>query len=297
MATPTIPLLPRWSAGISSTPFSTGLGGDCFAIYFNAATGAVEGLNGSGRSPIELSEEKLKAEDRNRTGDALHPLSVHSVTVPGAARGWEDTLRRWGSGRKTMQQLLQPTITMAIEGVPIAPLTAESWARSESLLLKQNSLPCVLLPNGRAPAAGQLYRNPELAASFQVLASQGGADEFYSGRIGQSIISCLRERGSHMQLSDLTSHRSTFPTPICVRFKGVDVWEIPPNGQGITALLALNIINEMEKKAEEEEAVAAATMAEKATTRGHHAASTSTPAAAVAGSGSAAAISPPIPSL
>jgi gamma-glutamyltranspeptidase/glutathione hydrolase len=172
---------------------------------------------------------------------------------------------------------------MALEGVPISPLAAEQWALSAELLRRQNpdsnsssssgsSSSCPFLPGGKPPAAGDVFRNPDLADSFRVLGEEG-ADAFYSGRIGQSIVASLSQRGGLMTLQDLTSHTSTFDTPVSVDYKGVRVWEMPPNGQGITALLALQMLQQLEEQAAQqqqlpqaqsssEQATAAAALAE-----------------------------------
>ena len=237
-------------------PCSTGLGGDMFAIYYDASNRRVSGINGSGRAPFGLDETKLKPEDKNRRGDGLHPMSVHCVTVPGAAKGWEDVHKQWGSKKLSFIELLQPTIDLARNGTPLSPLTCESWHRSSETLRRVNNVtpsnPCVLLPNGRAPAVGEIYTNVDLARSMEEL-GRDGAEAWYAGRVGQAIVGECKARGSFLEMEDLTRHESTFPTPIKVNYKGVDIWEIPPNGQGLTALLALNILTALDEKAEKQQ--------------------------------------------
>ena len=218
-------------------PGSTGLGGDCFAIYYDAKTKAVSGLNGSGRAPAKLTLDTLPAEHHD--GASMRPLSVHSITVPGAAAGWVDATERWGSMK--LADVLAPAIRLAEEGVPIAPITAHSWQLSERMLQRHEGGQQLLI-NGRAPRAGELFKNPNLARTMRLLAEKGKAG-YYQGEVADAIIQLTSSQGGFHTLDDLTAHASTFPTPITVKYHGVDVWEIPPSGQGLTALLALNILN------------------------------------------------------
>ena len=221
-------------------PCSTGLGGDCFAIYYEAKTKSVSGLNGSGRSPAALTLDSLPAEHHD--GTTLHPLSVHSVTVPGAAAGWVDAMERWGSMKLT--DVLAPAIRLAEEGVPIAPITAHSWQKAEPILARYEGGHQLLI-NGRAPRAGELFKNPNLARVMRLLGEKGKAG-YYQGEVADAIVTLMQSQGGFHTHDDLTAHVSTFPTPITVKHRGVDVWEIPPSGQGLTALLALNILNALD---------------------------------------------------
>ena len=222
-------------------PTSTGLGGDCFAIYYDAKREAVEGLNGSGRAPAALSPSAVPPE--HRAGDSLRPHSVHSVTVPGAAAGWVDALQRWGSGL-SLAAVLAPAIALAEEGFPVSPITAEAWRQQEGLLQRHEGGGQLLIA-GRAPVAGQVFRNPNLARTMRLLAEKG-KDGFYSGEVAEATVSLLQSQGGLLALSDLASHRSSFPTPLSVTYGGVQVHEIPPSGQGITALIALNILSQLQ---------------------------------------------------
>ncbi len=217
-------------------PTSTGIGGDCFCLYYDAEKGRVQGLNGSGRAPAALTPELL----RDLGYDAMPRNGVHTVTIPGAAAGWADTVDRFGS--MTLEEVLEPAITLAEEGFPVAPLTARLWDMGVPKL-KSGPHAEEMLIDGRAPRAGELMRNPTLARTFRSLAEHGKPG-FYEGRIAEAIIELLSSMGGVLSTDDLKAHRSTFPKPISVDYKGTEVYEIPPNGQGITALIALNILED-----------------------------------------------------
>ena len=224
-------------------PTSTGIGGDCFAIFYDARTRVVSGLNGSGRAPAALSPSSLPSD--HRTGNAITAHSVHAITVPGAAGGWCDTVQRWG--RLPLSEVLAPAI--AEGGFAVAPITAESWSRQETLLRRHRGGRQLLTADGRAPRAGEIFRNPNLAKTFRLLAD-GGADAFYRGPIADAVIALTKECGGFHTHEDLANHRSTFPTPVSVSYRGVNVYELPPNGQGITALIALNLLKQFQSKYE-----------------------------------------------
>jgi gamma-glutamyltranspeptidase/glutathione hydrolase len=215
-------------------PCSTGMGGDCFALFYDAEKGKVKGVNGSGRAPAGLTPEKLLAE-----GHAKMPSNgVHTVTVPGAVAGWVDTIETFG--KLSMKEVLTPAIEIAEGGFPVSPLTARAWANGVPFL-KSGPYGDELLIRGRAPGAGEVMKNPTLAASMREVIEHGKPG-FYEGRIAEAIVEILSLKGGTLTLEDLKRHKSTFDEPITVNYRGVDVWEIPPNGQGITALIALNIL-------------------------------------------------------
>jgi len=215
-------------------PCSTGMGGDCFALFYDAEKGKVKGVNGSGRAPAGLTPEKLLAE-----GYAKMPSNgVHTVTVPGAVAGWVDTIETLG--KLDMKEVLTPAIELAEGGYPVSPLTAHAWANGVPFL-KSGPYGDELLIRGRAPGAGEIMKNPTLAASMREVVEHGKAG-FYEGRVAEAIVELLSLKDGTMTLEDLKRHKSTFDEPITVNYRGVDVWEIPPNGQGITALIALNIL-------------------------------------------------------
>ncbi|XP_001630088.2 glutathione hydrolase-like YwrD proenzyme isoform X1 [Nematostella vectensis] len=222
-------------------PCSTGIGGDCFCLYYDANSRTVKGLNGSGRAPAALTLDLLRNQGIGPK-DQLPPLSAHSVTVPGAAAGWVDTVDVFGSKKLSMRDVLQPAIELAEEGFPVHHLTAHLWnANSHTLTRPENRHGSEMLLDGRPPREGDVMRLPNLAKTFKLLAEHGKAG-FYQGPVAKAIVNVIHEHGGVMTLEDLAAHRSTFDEPIKTCYRGINVWEIPPNGQGITALIALNIL-------------------------------------------------------
>jgi gamma-glutamyltranspeptidase / glutathione hydrolase len=215
-------------------PCSTGMGGDCFALFYDSDEGRVKGMNGSGRAPAGLTPKRLNEEGLTK----MPTNGVHTVTVPGTVAGWVDTVETFG--KLTMAEVLAPAIELAEGGFPVSPLTARAWA-SGVPLLKFGPYGDELLIRGRAPGAGELMKNPTLARSMREVVEHGKAG-FYEGRVAEAIVELLQLKGGMMTLNDLKRHKSTFDEPITVNYRGVDVWEIPPNGQGITALIALNVL-------------------------------------------------------
>jgi len=215
-------------------PTSTGLGGDCFALYFDSEARAVTALNGSGRAPARLTLELLRAQGLRE----LPPYHAHTVTVPGACAGWCDLIERHGS--MPMSQILAPAIGLAEGGFPVGEVTAHFWERGLARQAGAANLGELTI-GGRAPRAGETFRNPGLARALRTVAA-GGKDAFYRGEIAAAIVRVLEESGGAMSASDLASHRSTWDQPISTTYRGVRVWECPPNGQGLTALIALNIL-------------------------------------------------------
>ncbi|NUQ86577.1 MAG: gamma-glutamyltransferase [Anaerolineales bacterium] len=218
-------------------PTSTGIGGDMFALYYSADTGKVTALNGSGRAPSALTLDRLKNE--GLLAESLPPFHAHTVTVPGACAGWCDLIAKHGS--LSMGDVLAPAIRLASDGFPVAPLTSYFWGRGAQRQLASAPNGGELTINGRAPKAGEIFRNPGLARTFETVA-RGGASAFYQGEIAESIVSVLKEAGGCMTMDDLASHVSTWEEPISVTYRGLRVYECPPNGQGITALIALNLL-------------------------------------------------------
>jgi len=203
-------------------PCSTGIGGDCFALYYS--NGAVTALNGSGRAPAGLSLDRVSE---------LSLYDANAVTVPGACAGWFDLIARHGSWR--MPDILAPAIRLAEDGFEVQPVTAHFWSVGLPHLSSDE-----LSIGGRAPRAGETFRNPGLARTFRAIAEHG-PEAYYRGPIGQSIVDVLRARGGAMAMEDLAAHISTWEAPISTDFDDVRVWECPPNGQGLAALIALNI--------------------------------------------------------
>jgi gamma-glutamyltranspeptidase/glutathione hydrolase len=217
---------------------STGIGGDCFALYYDAKTRTVSALNGSGRAPHDLSIEVLA---REGITEAIPDRSPHAVTVPGAARGWEDLLKR--HGRMSLADVLQDPIYYAEQGFPVSPIYAMAW----SLPRVQGVLNASKYGQEYqvAPKAGEIVRLPSLGRTFRAVA-EGGADAFYNSSIADAIVHTLQEHGSLMTHQDLRAHTSTWGDPISYRYRDHDILEHPPNGQGLAALIALNIVNEYE---------------------------------------------------
>ena len=221
-------------------PTSTGIGGDMFALYFSVDTKRVTALNGSGRAPAALTLDRLKKEGFSTE---LPPFHAHTVTVPGACAGWFDLIEKHGS--LSMVEILAPAIRLASEGFPVSPLTSYYWQRGAQRQLASASNGHELTINGRGPNAGEIFHNPGLARTFDAVA-RGGASAFYQGEVAEAIVGVIKEAGGCMSVEDLASHVSTWEEPISVDYRGYRVYECPPNGQGITALIALNLLEEFD---------------------------------------------------
>ncbi len=217
-------------------PAFSGIGGDMFALYFSADTKRVAALNGSGRAPSALTLERLK---RDGFASSIPTFHAHTVTVPGACAGWFDLIQKHGS--LPMTEILAPAIRLAEEGFPVAPITSHFWKRGVERQLKSAPNGHELTIDGRGPIAGEIFRNLGLARTFKTIAARG-ASAFYHGEIAESIVRVVNEAGGCLSLDDLASHTSTWEEPISVDYRGYRVYECPPNGQGITALIALNIL-------------------------------------------------------
>lgn len=216
-------------------PYSTGLGGDCFALFYEARSGQVTALNGSGRAPKALSLDLLKAQGL----EGLPLYHAHTVTVPGTVAGWCDFLERHGT--MPLAELLAPAIRLAEKGFPVAPITAHFWREFGQLKLRNNFGGPALLPNGVGPADGEIFVNKDLAHSLRLVA-EGGKDAFYKGELAQKIVEAVQAAGGVLTVEDMAAHTSTWETPISTVYRGMRVWECPPNGQGLAALLALNVL-------------------------------------------------------
>lgn len=217
-------------------PTSTGIGGDCFALFYEAATRRIHALNASGRAPAALTLERLQREGFT---DELPPHHPYTITVPGACAGWCDLVERHGC--LTMAQVLAPAIRLSEEGFPVAPITAYFWQRGVERQLQHAPGGLELTIEGRAPRPGEIFRNPGLALTFQKVA-EGGKQAFYQGEIAEAIAAVVQSAGGCLSLADLAVHHSTWEQPIHTTYRQVRIWECPPNGQGLAALLALNIL-------------------------------------------------------
>ena len=223
-------------------PTSCGLGGDLFAMVWDPATGKLYGLNGSGRAPLALTLDKVPP-----LADGTMPVySPYAWTVPGCADAWFELHERFG--RLPMKDLLAPTIAYAREGVPVPQVIAGSWARSVARFKDKPGFAEVFLPGGKAPAEGQPFANPALANTLELLAA-GGRDAFYRGEIAEKIVAYSRKEGGFFSLEDFARHTSEWQEPISTTYRGVTVWELPPNSQGLAALEMLNILERFDLKA------------------------------------------------
>ncbi|KAE9377426.1 acylase ACY 1, partial [Stipitochalara longipes BDJ] len=257
------------AAGLNMTePCSTGIGGDMFCLYFDATTKTVSALNGSGRAGNKCTLDTIRADLglKSGQGGSIPFDSVHAVTVPGAAAGWVDTIEKFGSGTLQMEDILAPAIELGEKGFPVSEITARSWKRAEPSIRRASpNFAEMLKKDGkvgdgyRAPGPGEIMKNPTLANTFRRLA-ESGKKGFYTGEIAEAIVRVCKDRGGHLELEDLRKHMelgSEKVDPISLKYKGqgissdesggVEVWEHPPNGQGIVALIALGILEELEK--------------------------------------------------
>jgi gamma-glutamyltranspeptidase/glutathione hydrolase len=216
-------------------PMSNGIGGDLFAIAYEAKTGKVYGLNASGWAPASLTLDFLKQQGQQR----MPQRGIHSVTVPGAVDGWAKLLERFG--RLTFAEVLAPAIGYAEDGFPVTEWVAGLWAESERPLSRDPVAARTYLPGGHAPKLGEVFRNPDLAWSYRQIAAQGrGA--FYKGEIARRILETSKGANGTMGAADLAEYSSEWVEPISTTYRGWTVYEIPPNGQGIAALEMLNLM-------------------------------------------------------
>jgi len=218
---------------------------DAFCLFYDATTRSVKALNGSGRAPKRLSIEYLHS--RGITGK-IPSTNLNSVTVPGAAAAWVDTVEVFGSGKLRVAEVLEPAIRLAEEGVPVSEIHSHSWQRSEDLIRNASPNGHEMLLDGKAPLPGQIMKFPNLAKTFRSLAEHG-KDGFYKGRVAEAVVEVIKSKGGVMELEDLEKHTSSFVEPITYTYGGeVTVYECPPNGQGITALIALGILESIQEQ-------------------------------------------------
>lgn len=215
-------------------PGNNGIGGDLFALVWIEQEGKLYGLNASGRSPMGLSADTVRA----RSGSQLPLTGQLTVSVPGCVDGWFELNERFGA--LPMDRLLQPTISYANQGIPLTEWIAHYWnapgaARNDPWFME------TFMPWGRSPRAGELFTNPRLARTYERLAA-GGRDAFYRGEIAREIDGWMRENGGWLRYEDLAAHRSQWVDPVAVRYRGVELWQLPPNTQGLAALQMLAIL-------------------------------------------------------
>jgi gamma-glutamyltranspeptidase/glutathione hydrolase len=217
-------------------PTSTGIGGDAFALIWSAGEERLYGLNASGPAPAGLNSDWVRSQGYNSMPDR----GGITVNVPGSLRGWQLALERFGS--LGLDTILERPIAYARNGFPVSEIIARGWAAQTDLCGSHPDSQRVWLPGGRAPRPGELFRNPEFAATLQSLA-EGGYDAFYLGEIGRQIVDCVQEAGGPLTRDDLAGYQAEWVEPISTPYRdGFTFHEIPPNGQGLAALLALNIV-------------------------------------------------------
>ncbi|KAI0094962.1 gamma-glutamyltranspeptidase [Irpex rosettiformis] len=233
------------SAALNVTePCSCGIGGDAFCLFYDAKEKTVKAFNGSGRSPEKLTIEHVRAQ--GVVGNSIPSSNLNSVTVPGCAAAWVDTVEKLGSGKLTLAEILEPAIRLAEEGAPVSEITGLSWQRSEKLIQNASPNGDEMLLNGKAPRPGEVIKLPSLAKTFRSVAEHGKSG-YYKGRVAEAIVELIQSKGGVMTLEDLANHDTDWVEPIKYTFnEEVTVYECPPNGQGLTALIALGILDHLE---------------------------------------------------
>ena len=222
-------------------PTANGLGGDCFVLIWDPQAKKLVGLNGSGRAPLALTADKVKAE----ADGTIPSFSPYTWTVPGACDAWFETHARFG--KLPMKTVLAPAIQYAEEGFPLSPVIAENWASSIKRNADKPGFREVFMPGGRAPAEGEIFRNPALGKTLRLLAEKG-RDAYYKGPIAEAIVKFSQANGGFFRMEDFARHHSTWETPISTEYRGYTVWEMPPNSQGLAALQMLNILENYDLK-------------------------------------------------
>jgi gamma-glutamyltranspeptidase/glutathione hydrolase len=216
-------------------PMMNGIGGDLFAIVYDVASAQLHGINASGCTPAALTIDGLRAQ-----GITVMPQTgIHSVTIPGAVAGWSMLSQRFG--KLLLADLLAPAVTVAESGFPVTEITAAEWQGSAALLQATEESARVFLPGGWAPGVGQMFRNPDLAGTYRALAADG-RDAFYRGSVAQRILSCSARHSGALTAADLDAYDAEWVTPLSTTYRGWTVYELPPNGQGIAALMMLNLL-------------------------------------------------------
>ena len=219
-------------------PTGNGLGGDLFILFYEAKTGTLHGLNSSGWAPAGLTVEFLAAKGITK----MPQKGIHSVTVPGVVAGWEAARGRFGT--KPFSELLAPAIYYAENGFPLSETIAAGWARSAKMHSEHpNSKKTYLVDGTRAPKAGEVFRNPDLAGSLRLIAEKG-RDGYYKGKTAEAILTISREQGGAMTAADLAEFQPDWVVPIKTTYRGWNVYEIGPNTQGISALMMLNLMEQ-----------------------------------------------------
>jgi gamma-glutamyltranspeptidase / glutathione hydrolase len=222
-------------------PTGSGVGGDLFAIIWDAKTEKLYGLNASGRSPYSLTLDYFKSQGLKRV-PSYGPLPV---SVPGCVDGWFEMHKKFG--KLPINTILAPAIQYARDGFPLSEVIAQAWKSGVALHEKWPGVKETYTINGRAPAKGEVFRNPNLADTLEKIA-KGGRDSFYKGDIAHTIDAFMKRMGGFLSYRDLAEHRSEWVEPVSTSYRGYDVWELPPNGQGIAVLQMLNILENYDLK-------------------------------------------------
>jgi gamma-glutamyltranspeptidase/glutathione hydrolase len=220
-----------------SEPMMNGMGGDLFAIYWDAQSGKLYGLNASGWAPQALTIEHLRAKGIT----SMPQAGIDSVTVPGMVDGWTKLHARWG--KLPWHELFEPAIFYADHGVPVPEMIHDYWVPFDAALRANTESRRVFLPNDQVPATGQIFRNPELANSLRLIADHG-EDAYYKGAIAQAILKTSAEHGGTMTADDLAQYSAEWVEPIHTTYRDWTIYEIPPNGDGMAALEMLNIMEQ-----------------------------------------------------
>jgi len=216
-------------------PVSCGLGGDLFAMVWDPKTEKLYGLNASGRAPASLTIDKVPATDRG----TIPVYSVYSWTVPGCADGWFELYEKFG--KLPIKDILGPVAAIARDGAPVPQVIAAGWARGAAKFKDSPGFAEVFMPGGNVPAEGEIFANPALADTLDALAV-GGRDAYYRGEIAERMVAFSNLVGGFFSLEDLAAHSSEWVEPISTTYRGLTVWELPPNPQGLAALEMLNIL-------------------------------------------------------
>ncbi|KAL7545314.1 hypothetical protein ACHAWF_008668 [Thalassiosira exigua] len=230
-----------------------------FALHYDASEKKVRAVAGCGKSPANLTLDSVQQYYGTSDPPELmgrFAMGIHSVTVPGAARGWEDVHKKFGSGKLSLAEILEPAAKLAEEGFPVATLTAMRWGQQMDGItrwhteeeIEEGAVELSADGRGTPPRPGELFRNPPMAKVLRSLGKHGAKDGFYDAFPGRSIVETIRKHGGAMTMDDLQQHESTFPDPISATYRGVNVWQVPPNGQGIAGLVALKSLAALEER-------------------------------------------------
>jgi len=216
-------------------PTGNGIGGDLFAIVWDAESGKIHGLNASGRSPYDLTREYFIENGYT----SIPPRGPLPVSVPGCVDGWFELHEKFGS--MEMNEILSPAINYARNGFPLTEIIAYGWKLNAGVLKDFPGFKETFMPGGKVPEKGEIFKNPDLANTLEIIAKKG-RDGFYKGDVAKTMVKYIKEQGGFLSMKDLKDHTSEWIEPVSANYRGYDVWELPPNGQGIAALQILNIL-------------------------------------------------------